>query len=282
MGYLANKKHLAFITTSLRTFLIVSTIITLISFGKNDYSQFLNEYRWQMYLLLAFAFLYTLIKKMPIFCILFFLLGAINFFCITSTTNLINFQPSAQSIKIFFDDNGNDPLRILDKINKTTPDIVAITNSDLNNFDISSMLTKNYTLLPQSNSKQKNLMLSKAEVKNSGRITLRKNFQIPFMIVEYQNLLITFITVDFSNFSYKEISAMLEKLSSFIAQQDNPVVIFGNFNNVAWSYQLSSFISQNGLVVKNSMLDNFRNLFILTEKSMHFSKSSSLFINHKP
>lgn len=259
MGYLANKKHLAFVTASLRTFLFLSAIITLFAFGKNNYGQFMNEYRWQLYLLLTIAFLYTLVKKMPILCLSFFILGSINFFCITSSINLFNFQPRQNTINILFENRGHNPLKVIDRITKTTPDIIAVTNSDLTDFDISDMLSENYTLLPAQNN-ENNFMLSKLKVEKSGRINLDKSHQAPFMCIEHEQDLITFIAVDFSDFSYKEIASALKKLSSFISDQDNPVVIFGNFNNVSWSYPLSSFVAKNGLVVKNSMFDNFRNL----------------------
>ncbi len=259
MGYLSNKKHQTFIKTNLNIFLFFSLIITFISFFQNDLCSLLAEYRALLYILLTMAFFYTIFKKMYLFAFLFFILGTINFFAISSTNNFFSPKHNANLNSILFGSHQTNISPLLKQISNNTPDIVAITNSNLHNFEIQDIIPQNYTVAAKDD-KFQNFIITNLPIKQSGHINLGFDCQAPFVKVEKNGLPITYIAVDFSAYSLAKTNIMLKKISSFITKQDNPVVIFGNFNTVSWSYSLSAFIDENNLSVKNAFFDNIRNL----------------------
>ncbi len=84
MGYLSNKKHKARVGTVLKVFLLLAAIITLFGYGSGKVAVFFDSLRWQLYMFLLVVLFYTLLKKHYIYASLFFLLGMINFFTISS------------------------------------------------------------------------------------------------------------------------------------------------------------------------------------------------------
>ena len=259
MRYLANKKHQAFIKNSLNIFLYLSFIITIISFFENGFCAQLAEYRGQLYLLLSLVFIYTFYKKFYLSSFVFLLLCIVNFFTISATNNFFANSKNSSNIQILFGSNQVSVSPVLEQIQKHSPDIIAITNSHLENFDMAKIIPSDYTI-PTPADDMKNFMITRNNVKQSGRIHLTDNTYAPFASIEENGTITTYIAVDFSGFSHFQINSLLKKISLFITQQDNPVVIFGNFNTVSWSYGLSNFIAENNLSVKNAFFDNIRNL----------------------
>ena len=261
MGYLSNKKHQTFVKNNLNLFLFFSFIITFISFFQNNFCSVLSEYRAQLYILLILTFFYTIFKKMYLFAFLFFILCIINFFTISSTNNFFSSQTNLSSTNVLFGNKQKSVSPLLTQISALNPDITAITNSNLQNFEIQDIIPNNYTVTANDDN-LKNFMITPHNIKHSGHINLGFGAQAPFAEIEKNGFSTTYIAVDFSGFSLQKIDSMLKKISLFITKQDNPVVIFGNFNTVSWSYILSSFIAENNLSVKNAFFDNIRNLFL--------------------
>lgn len=261
MGYLANKKHQAFIKNSLNFFMYFSFILTTVSFLKNDYCSLLAEFRGQLYLLLSIAFIYSLCKKFYLASFVFLLLSIVNFFGVSSTNDFFSAAKNTPTASLLFGSNQSSVSPVLEQISRHTPDIIAVTNSHLENFDIEKIIPENYTLTNAKDDLQ-NFIITRLPVKQSGQIRLDDNTSAPFVSVENNENLTTYIAVDFSAHSQSQINSMLKKISAFITRQDNPVIVFGNFNTVSWSYALSNFIAENNLSVKNAFFDNLRNLIL--------------------
>ncbi len=261
MGYLANKKHQAFIKTSLKFFMYFSFVITGISFLKNDYCSLLAEFRGQLYLLLSLAFIYSLCKKFYLASFVFLLLSIVNFFGVSSTNDFFSATKNTPATRLLFGSNQTSISAVLEQISRHKPDIAAVTNSYLENFDIENIIPENYTFSGSRDNLQ-NFIITRLPVKQSGQIHLGGNDAASFVSVENNENLTTYIAVDFSGHSQAQINSMLKKISAFITKQDNPVIVFGNFNTVSWSYTLSNFIAENNLSVKNAFFDNLRNLIL--------------------
>ena len=198
---------------------------------------------------------------MYLLAFIFFILSTVNFFTISSTNNFFSSQTPTPSNNILLGSKQNSVTPLLKQISVYNPDIVAITNSNLQKFEIQDIIPDNYTVAANDDNLQ-NFIITRLPIKQSGHINLGFGTKAPFAQVGENDRLTTYIAVDFSGFSLSKINAMLKKISFFITQQDNPVVVFGNFNTVSWSYTLSSFIAENNLSVKNAFFDNIRNLFL--------------------
>ena len=260
MGYLANKKHQAHINTFLKIVIIFSAIITFASFGKNIFLQAFNEYRWQILLLLSLIFIYTLFRRFYLYMIFSFLLLSINFFAVSSVTDFYN-QQQPSSTKILFVSKVTDTSHLFDVISQQMPDIIAVSKVDAPYFSAQEAIPEQYNFL-HSPDMSGGFMLSRTDAIFSGRINLGTKVFASFVKIQTDSSPTTFVAVDFYHLNILQIEQALNALSSFVAEQDDPVVVFGNFNTVAWSRPLSKFISKHNLVVKNGLCDNVRNIFI--------------------
>ena len=263
MGYLSNKKHAARTDAFLKIFLLLCAIISLFGFGNNAFSHFLNQYRWQACLLLTFVFIYTSIHRFYGYMICALLLAVINYFTVSSAVNIRSSVRENKDVPLLlFASNVSEPMYIFESAENKNAQILAVTNPQMKDFDLRTMIPEKYAFLHSNNGWEEGFILSKLPVKTSGRLSLGAGLNAEFAKVDYNNMFVMLIVVDFNNADFKSIKSALDNLSSFIARQDGPVVVFGNFNMTAWSRPMHRFLSRNGLSVKNAMLDNLRNIFI--------------------
>lgn len=87
-----------------------------------------------------------------------------------------------------------------------------------------------------------------------GHLVLGKDDIAPFMAIEKNSHVFTLIRVDLANNTAKERAIALLQLRNFISEQDDPVVVFGDFGLPAWSKEMSAFLEDTNLEVKNRML----------------------------
>jgi len=261
MRYLANKKHQAHINTFLKIFLAVMTAITFASFCKHIFWQYLNEFRLQMFLLLAVALIYTLLRRFYLYATFLFLLLMINFYAISSVA-VFRGEFSSAGTKLLFVPTVTDSNKLFDDIISQSPDIVAVSKVKTAYFSANEMIPEQYHFLHPADTAENGFMLSATKAVLSGRINLGHNTYAEFAKLNTGQNQTVFVAVDFSQRNLLEIDNLLGNLSTFVAEQDDPVVIFGDFNIVAWSRPLSKFISKHNLVIKNGLFDNLRNIFI--------------------
>ena len=261
MRYLANKKHQAHINAFLKIFVSLFTIITFAAFGESPFLQHLNEYRWQMLLLLSVAFIYAIFRRFYLYIILLFILLTINFFVISSVAVFYN-PRNDSATNVLFVPKIVDSFKLFDGILQQKPDIVAVSKIDTSYFSKKEAIPEQYQFIHSSDINSSGFMLSKIKVLSSGRVNLGKENYAYFIKAEVNSLVTNFIAVDFSSLNFLQIKNALNNLSVFVANLDDPIVIFGDFNTVAWSNSLSSFIFRHNLIVKNGLYDNLRNFII--------------------
>jgi len=257
MRYLENKKRQAHINAFLRFFTLISAFITFSAFGKNNFALFLNEFRWQLLLALAVVLVYTAFRRFYGYMITFFILLTINFFAVSSIATF--HSPFQNGTKVFFAGKQDDTLRLFDFITADSPDIAFVSKVD--SLPRQSEIPSQYNFLHASDEDNSGFVLSRFNVEQSGRVNIGHAYA-EFVKTNGDANEIMYVAVDFSKLSFTQIKDCLNNLSTFVAEQDNPVVIFGDFNMVAWSAPLSTFILKNNLVVKNGLWDNLRNLVI--------------------
>ncbi len=261
MGYLSNKKHKARVNASLKVLTALFAFFTIVGFGENYFSQMISEYRWQMYLILLIMFGYTLFHRYYLYMVLSLMLVIINFFAISSSVSIFG-DSSDNSTKILYGIELDNPLDIFEQATNKKSEIVAISNPNLEDFELQSMVPEQYTFSHAPSGWKSGFMLSLYPVQSSGRISLAQETYAEFIKIKKDDYEQTFIAVNLNKLSRLSKETALKKLSDFVSKQDNPVVVFGNFGMSAWNYKMNSFITKNNLEVKNALLDNLRNIFI--------------------
>lgn len=87
-----------------------------------------------------------------------------------------------------------------------------------------------------------------------GHLVLGKKENAPFMAIEKSGHVFTLIRVDLENNTDKERAIALLQLRNFISEQDDPVIVFGDFGRPAWSKEMKAFLEDTNLEVKNRLL----------------------------
>ena len=259
MRYLETKKHQAHINTFLRFFTLISALTTFLAFGKNNFALVINEWRWQLFLVLIICFVYTAFRRFYAYMITFFVLLTVNYFAVSSVATL--HASSQDGTSVLFVDNHDDMPSLFDFVTAELPNIVFVSKVDSLSFPRPGEIPEQYTFLHSANSENSGFMLSRLGIEQSGRINIGGTYA-DFVKTNDEAKGVIYVAVDFSELSFSQIRAALNNLSTFVAEQDNPVVVFGNFNAVAWSAPMSKFIFKNNLTVKNGLWDNLRNIII--------------------
>lgn len=124
------------------------------------------------------------------------------------------------------------------------------------NIFLSDKFEGGQTLELSFNKKQKlSDILDKENIKAAGTIILAQHYKASYAVVDH-NTPITLIQVDFSNANHSDYPLIFRHLNEFITQNDNPVIIFGEFGIPAWSKPFKNFIEISNLSVKNRLLFN--------------------------
>lgn len=91
-------------------------------------------------------------------------------------------------------------------------------------------------------------------IRRNGKIELSPNLQASFMSFEKYDQVITLVNLDFSKARRKELATAFNNLAKFVADQDEPVVIVGDFKLPSWAPLFRDFLMKTGLDVKNRVL----------------------------
>ena len=95
---------------------------------------------------------------------------------------------------------------------------------------------------------------SNAIVLRRGHLVLGQKENAPFLAIEKSGHVFTLIRVDLENNNQKERAIALLQLRNFISEQDDPVIVFGDFGLPAWSKEMKAFLEDTNLEVKNRIL----------------------------
>lgn len=91
-------------------------------------------------------------------------------------------------------------------------------------------------------------------VHRSGKLELSPQISASFISFEKYDQVITLVNVDFSKIEPAEQKLVFNNLAEFVANQDEPVVVFGDFGIPSWSPIFRDFLINTDLDVKNRIL----------------------------
>ncbi len=91
-------------------------------------------------------------------------------------------------------------------------------------------------------------------VLRSGHLDLGNKTQARFWALEKNAHAFNLIRVDFSADSAAVRRRSFRRLAAFVDAQDDPVVLYGNFGEAAWSRNMRRFLDETGLKVKNRLI----------------------------
>lgn len=100
----------------------------------------------------------------------------------------------------------------------------------------------------------KDLVDTGALVLRSGYLDFGNKSQARYWVMEKNNHAFNLIRVDFSNSLSSVRSQNFHQLSMFIETLDDPVIIYGDFGEPAWSANMRDFLQKTGLKVKNRLV----------------------------
>ena len=91
-------------------------------------------------------------------------------------------------------------------------------------------------------------------VLRSGYLELGLPAEIRYWEVEKDNRAFNLIRVDLSETTSSERDKALRQLAAFVDTQNDPVILYGNFGEAAWSSSMRKFLQKTGLKVKNHLV----------------------------
>lgn len=95
---------------------------------------------------------------------------------------------------------------------------------------------------------------SNAIILRRGHLVLGRKNVAPFLAMEKSGHVFTLIRVDLERDSSAERKIALQQLRNFISEQDDPVIVFGDFGEPVWSPEMERFLEDTSLEVKNRLL----------------------------
>lgn len=102
--------------------------------------------------------------------------------------------------------------------------------------------------------RQKDLPDAGVLLLSSGYLELEPSAEARFWTAEKNGHAFNIIRVNFSRLSGISRKKAFRRLAAYIDTQDDPVVIYGNFGEAAWSAGMSAFLKETGLKVKNRLI----------------------------
>lgn len=102
--------------------------------------------------------------------------------------------------------------------------------------------------------KQKNLPDPDILLLSSGYLELEPLAEARFWTAEKNGHAFNIIRINFSKLSDAARKKAFRRLAAYIDTQDDPVIIYGNFGEAAWSANMAAFLKDTGLKVKNRLI----------------------------
>lgn len=104
-------------------------------------------------------------------------------------------------------------------------------------------------------------------IRRIGKIELSPDIHASFMSFEKYDQVVTLVNLDFSAAPDKQLPTAFANLAKFVANQDEPVVIVGDFKLPVWTPLFRDFLFKTGLHIKNRVLftdgENYFKAFIV-------------------
>ncbi len=262
MGYLAQRKKHIRTDFALKSLLFLLAVFSIAAFAGNTFCQFLNQWRFQFYLLSLLIMFYALLNRFFLYAFLGGLLFLLNFFVVSSSAPIFLFGSGGEGrvFRLLYQREPQSISEILGTAVGKKADLLAIINPQKSNIVLSALLPPGYYLA--SDSKNDSFMVSAIRPETAGRINLGGSNNAAFIRLRIENKDYVFLSIDLSVSSRVEKEKALEYINTFVATEDDPVIIFGNFGMTAWSPAFSRFLNGNGLEVKNSLFSLLTNIIL--------------------
>lgn len=271
MGYLAQRKNSArkaaflFVTTTAFCLFILSSFVY----------EYLRTYYFQVFMMLCISVVYSLSNRLGKYVIINTALAVAMFIIISSSTTLFvsDSNPQAKTpLRVFYQSKphflvdtfeeaiaNKADIFVVDKPAKLPPLLIEILPHD--------------TFIANGKEMKDGFIVSKFPLTTFAEIEFDKN---TFAVVNIKGQKTGITYVNWENRSAEEVAKSLLMLKKFIAQRDEPLLVFGNFNTVSWTEEFADFLTQTGLEVKNPIVFEWKNIvtpntfFVLGYKNMNF------------
>lgn len=255
MGYFSQKKKQHRESLLLNIILILLSMVSLTIFfddGSNDLINFINLWRYQIYLFSCLVFVYVIFHKRFFYAFLISLVILVNYMFLASSANLFKNVSlnDADNFNVIYQSNTLKSNKLISQALKNNADVVAI-NSHKPTLLPSSNNYKNYGTQQKV---AKSFIASDLDVIKSGRINFNKKLSASFITFSHHNQDVTIVNLDFENLQNQEQRVVFNNLTEFVLDQDGPVVVVGEFGIPAWSNVFKHFLNVTGLEVKNKVI----------------------------
>ncbi len=262
MGYLAQRKKHIRTDFALKSLLFLLAVFSIVAFAGNTFCQFLNQWRFQFYLLSLLIMVYALSNRFFLYAFLGGLLFLLNFFVVSSSASvfLSGSGGEGRAFRLLYQREPQSLFETLKSTSEKKADLLAVINPPKSDTVLPVLTPPGYYLA--SDNKNDSFMVSAVRPQTAGRIDLGGSNKAAFIRLRIENKDYVFLSLDLSAFDRSEKEKALEYINAFVAAEDDPVIIFGNFGMTAWSPAFSRFLSDNGLEVKNSLFSLLTNIIL--------------------
>ena len=212
----------------------------------------INAYMFHYYILSLILGTYALLNGYLLQSVIFIFVFIFSYFAISSSANIFSDIETEGGSKrtIVYQNYVKDEgvVSLFEYAKDNNIDIVGINNAR----------STKYLELPANNFFQtspdsKSLILSKDTPARYGRIMLNSRFEASFITLKSEDNSFIIINLNLRGISVKEKMHVFENLSEFVLNQDEAVIIIGDFGIPAWSTTFNKFLLKTGLEVKNSI-----------------------------
>ena len=258
MGYLAQRKKHLRTDFILKSLLVLLAFFSAAAFAGNAFGQFLNQWRFQFYLLSLLVMFYALFNRFFLYSFLALLLLLLNFFVVSSSVPVLFSGGEGKGKTAFgmiYQPRPSSLLDIFETADRRRADLLAVIDPVLNGVSPSGLVPAGYHLAD--NDEGKSFMVSSRPPRSAGRIGLGGGRSAAFVSLEIGGRGYVFLSFD-------------------------PVIIFGDFGMTAWSPAFGRFLASNRLEVKNDLFSRFANLlmpptqYVVGYRNLEFAGSRRL------
>ena len=261
MGYLAQRKKHIRTDFILKSLIVLLGLFSLIAFAENAPGQFFNQWRFQFYLLSLAVTLYALASHFFLYSFLALLLMLLNFFVVSSSVPVLfsgGSLPKTAPLSFVYQRQTSSLLDIFETAAGRRAAVLAVVNPLLGGSKAAELMPKDYHLA--GNVENGSFMVTSEKPLGAGRINLGGHNTAAFAAIEIKGRKYVFLSLDLSRQTPAEREQALGYVNNFVASQDDPVIIFGDFGIPAWAPAFGRFLDSSGLEVKNDLFSLLRNV----------------------
>ena len=253
MGYLSQRKNHVRFNLLLNIVLISLAIVVLLPFilGSTAYlTHVLSSYRFQYYLISVALIALSLYTRFSVHAILFLLVFLLNYFSISSNSNIFfnTTASNSQEIKIAYFNGMEDVDSVVEFAQHNNVEIIAL------NRILPDAPATNMQSYYDFHSRNKSSILARTSLAGSGTIALSPEYEASYVLYRTSIGNVIIMNIDFEGISFTEKDIVLQNLGDFILRQYTPVVVVGDFGVSTYSPAFKKFLIRTELSVKNRVI----------------------------